>query len=273
MNPAYRIEHWLSEKEIRATAYSDYWNNEQIENLKPWDVLEHGFSALTRHLEETGLRRQLEDCLDSATRHRRPLRGIGADLGCGVFWTAPLLLQQGIDKVYGVEYSKHRLLKIGPRVLDHYAIPPDKVVLCLGSFYDLQLSDQQLDFVVLAEAFHHADDPERLLREIRRVLKADGVVLILGEHIMAPETLLYARHIAKSVASRVIPLPLQHRLLGRTISTESFLPSLREILKPDVVMGDHYYLPREYREMFSSYGFQYERIKTQGCPFQAFVLY
>src|SRR6058998_131759 len=249
----YRMEHWLSDEEIRATAYSEYWNNEEFEKHKPWHVSEHGFAELTRHLHETGLSRQLKDCIDMAAKLDRPILGTGADLACGVFWTAPILLKvERIQKLYGVEYSRHRLLKLSPAVLDHYDVPMDKVVLCLGSFYQLRLPQQFLDFVVLAEAFHHAEEPERLLREIRRVLKPEGVVLILGEHITPHEIVVYSRHIAKSIAARAIPPRLQRRFFGCRLSRSPFFLPLRELLKPHPVMGDHYYLLREYGEMFSA---------------------
>ena len=64
----YRGEYWLSDAEISSMTYSDYWNNEQIEKLKPWQVVESGFAGLEGHLAETGLVRQLEQCVDAAAR-------------------------------------------------------------------------------------------------------------------------------------------------------------------------------------------------------------
>src|SRR5437899_10043326 len=149
----YRVEYWLSDAEISSMTYSDYWNNEQIEKLKPWQVVESGFAGLEGHLAETGLVRQLEQCVDAAARRGHPVHGVGADLACGVLWSTSVLLKRigAISKIYGVEYSRHRLLQIGSTVLGHYAIPADKVVLCLGSFYQLRLSGESLGFVILAE--------------------------------------------------------------------------------------------------------------------------
>jgi len=45
------------------------------------------------------------------------------------------------------------------------------------------LENNSVDFIFLCQAFHHADDPEKLIYEIRRVLKPDGIVIIIGEHI------------------------------------------------------------------------------------------
>ena len=270
----YRIEHWLSEPEISSTAYFDYWNNEEIEKLKPWHVLESGFADLERHLEKTGLVRQLEQCLDRAAQLGHAVHGVGADLACGVLWTTSLILKRigSISKIYGVEYSTHRLLEIGPIVLRHYGVEADKVVLCLGTFYKLRLPDESVGFVILAEAFHHADEPGRLLAEIRRVLKPSGVVLIVGEHRIPNAAVLYGRNSVKCIGSRVLPKTAQRWLFGTMSNSVSLFPSLEELLRPDPIMGDHYYLLRQYKQMFSGHGFGHHRIRTRRCPFQGFVL-
>ena len=270
----YPLQYWLSPSEIASTSYSEYWNDEEIEKRKEWHVVERGFSDMQRHLEETGLIRQLNDCLNASVQLGHAVSGTGADLACGVFWTAPILLNQArIEKLYGVEYSQHRLLKISPNVLQHYRVPAEKIALCLGSFYHLLLPDHCLDFVLLAEAFHHADRPEQLLAEIRRVLKPNGVVLIIGEHIAPHELVLYGRNTVKYVLSRILPSSIQIRLFGRVVRTEKLVPSLRELLKPDPVAGDHYYLRRHYEDMFRLSGFVHHRVLTSGCPFQAFILF
>jgi len=251
----YRVEYWSSEPEIGSTAYFDYWNNEEIEKLKPWHVLESGFGGLEQHLKKTGLVRQLEQCLDRAAQLGHAVHGIGADLACGVLWATSFMLKRigSISKIYGVEYSTHRLLEIGPAVLRYYGVEADKVVLCLGTFYKLRLPDESVDFVILAEAFHHADEPGRLLAEIRRVLKPSGVVLVVGEH-------------------RVLPKVAQRWFFVTMSNSVSLFPSLEELLRPDPIMGDHYYLLRQYKQMFSAHGFGHHRIRTRRCPFQGFVL-
>ncbi len=268
----YPVEYWLSDADIAEASHSGYWNDEEIEKRKPWHVIKHGFSDLKAHLEQTGLARQLTQCLDTAARLGQPISGVGADLACGVFWTAPFLFGgHNVEKVYGVEFSKHRLLQIAPSVLSHYGVPPEKVILCLGNFCDLRFPDEYLDFVVLAEAFHHADDPGKLLSEIRRVLKPRGTVLILGEHRVPHKLLIYGGHLLRHVAAK-LPEAVQRKFFGRIIDSSALFPCLEELLKPDPLMGDHYYLSGQYDQMFSSHGFDYQRVITPGCPFQGFVL-
>jgi len=42
--------------------------------------------------------------------------------------------------------------------------------------------NESIDFCFCSQAFHHADDPQRLLNEIKRVLKPSGIVLMIGEN-------------------------------------------------------------------------------------------
>lgn len=51
---------------------------------------------------------------------------------------------------------------------------PQKIGRYLGSFYSLKFPDNSIDVVLLAQAFHHAHHPLRLLKEMDRVLRVGG---------------------------------------------------------------------------------------------------
>lgn len=239
----FEVRRWLDRDEIRAIEYSAYWNDEAVEQEKEgfW-TLEGDFARMETCLtEKTTVARELEDLL----REVAPV-GAGADLAAGTLWAVPQLVAHGAEIVYAVEYSEHRLLKLGPGVLAHYGVPPERVVLCLGSFYDLRLEDAALDFVLLAQALHHADRPEALLHEARRVLKPGGTLYVIGEHLVAgpPQERSLRRRLAESV-----PDSLQVRLFGRSLRQ----PPTE--LPVDPVLGDHLYWRRDYDRMFASTGF------------------
>jgi SAM-dependent methyltransferase len=266
----YKIEYWLSSPEIASLAYSEYWNNEEEERAKEWYVLEGDFAKMEMYLEETGLVKQLNQCLAFLEANWKwTLRGVGADLACGTLWAVPYLLKdEEVERLYCVEYSRHRLLKIGPCVLDYYKVSPDKVVLCLGNFYDLKLPNCSLDFVFLAESFHHADRPLELLSEIRRVLKPQGAVIIIGEHVRTIADT--AKHLAKFSISHLFPLRLQQVLFGRAFNVRTPLPTGQ--LAADPILGDHYYSDREYKRMFRHLGVEHFPIRTPGSELQSYVL-
>ena len=206
----YNVEYWLTDSDIENIEYSEYWNNEEQEKSKEWYILDGNFSKMEHYLLKVGLPQDLERCVDILKlEFKHGLKGTGIDLGAGNLWATPYLLALGeIDKLYSLEYSKHRLLKLGPRVLEHYNVPKEKMVLILGSFYDLHIDDNSLDFVFLSEAFHHADRPDCLLAEIRRVLKPNGVVIIIGEHKLHIQR-AYCIHVIKLLISMFLPSKVQ----------------------------------------------------------------
>ena len=253
----YEVRIWTEEPDSRDPQFA-YWNDEKIEESKSWS----GIESQETHLRSSGLLEQLTTAMRAARNGRPTLGAAGADLACGTAWAAPRLLEDlGVERIYCVEYSRHRLLKLAPVSLEHHAVPPERVVLCLGSFYDLHLADASLDFVLLAEAFHHADDPRRLLKEVRRVLRPGGVVMIIGEHIVPSLPILYAQHATRWLASRVIPAAVMRRLRGREISkpTTLFAP-VAQLLAPNRTTGDHYYRLSDYRAFFDAAGFETARL-------------
>ena len=269
------VEHWISPDAAAREDYSDYWNDESLELEKHtfYDVLEGDFGPMERHLEAEGLLADLDHCVQHLRRSGRELRGTGIDLAAGTAWAAPRLLASGnVERLYCLDYSQHRLLKLGPTVLAHYGVPADRVVLVLGSFYELRLPDASVDFMFLSQAFHHAERPDDLLAEMRRVLKPDGAVLIIGEHLVGWRS--YARYFRNLAVARLIPARLQMRLFGRsaTVSRATLRPRARDLFPADQDAGDHYYSRREYREMFRGHGFSHTRLHRRGAPFHSFVL-
>lgn len=269
----WQAEEWLSDSEINEVEYSRYWNDEEEEKSKAWYVVDGKFAKMERYLQETGLLDDLQRCVAILrTDFKRHVAGVGMDLAAGNLWAAPHLLNLGtVDKLYCVEYSRHRLLRLGPTVLDHYNVPRERAVLALGSFYDLHVPDHSVDFIFMAQALHHADNPARLLREICRVLKPRGVVIIIGEHIVSYAR-AYVRHVVKFIVSALAPAGLQRRLWGKTFDVKTLTARPSELLSPDPILGDHYYTDQAYRLMFSQCGFEVRHFKNHNSGFQSFVL-
>lgn len=266
----WRTEYWVSDPALDEIGFSRYWNDEEKEKQKQWYILDGDFSKMEAYLSQTGLPGDIERAARVLqTKFNRRPSGVGLDMAAGNLWAASYLFKMGpIETLYCLEYSKHRLLTIGPRVLEHYNIPKERIVLALGSFYDVHLADESLDFVFMSQAFHHADDPERLLTEVYRVVKPDGFVVIIGEHIVERS---YAKYIAGSLFSRAAPAAVQRLLLGRVVAPRPLLPAGPSKPPPDPIMGDHYYTGREYQQMFSKQ-FTTRRFRTRRSPSQSFIL-
>jgi SAM-dependent methyltransferase len=268
----YQTVEWLSD--VARLKYADYWNDEIEERGKPLWIVNGDFRPLEDYLAQIRLPDQLRACVEFARdRFGRALNGVGVDLGAGNLWAVPHLLTLGsVERLYCVEYSRHRLLDLGPALLAHYGVPPGRVVLALGDLHHLDVQDATLDFVFMSLAFHHSDRPRQLLDEIRRVLKVTGVVVLIGEHVTEADARARFRHIVKFCVARLMPGAVQKRVLGRVLQVARFLPREEDLLVGDERLGDHAYTRARYHQMFEAAGFQSECLRRRDWPYQAFVL-
>jgi SAM-dependent methyltransferase len=270
----YRVEHWLSQSQIASIGYSDYWNNEETEKNKECYVLNGNFEKMETHVAQMGLVSDLQGCahiLESG--FKRKINGIGIDLAAGNLWAVPHLLKLGdVDKLFCLEYSSHRLLKLGPRILDHYKVPVEKIVLVQGSFYDILLKEHSLDFVFLSQAFHHAEKPDVLLGQIKKVLKYGGIAILIGEWNLSSTT-AYAKHIARCLVGRLLPPSWQGKIFNRKIPKVPLIPKIGQLIPRDPILGDHYYTAREYRAVFKRNGFDFISVPTSNNGFRSFILF
>lgn len=86
------------------------------------------------------------------------------DVGCGEGFTLKKLKEEGIGETYqGIDYSE-KAIEIGKKE------NPD-LKLQSGDVYDLKFKDNSFDLVISTEVFEHLDNPEKALKEIKRVSK------------------------------------------------------------------------------------------------------
>ena len=268
-----QVQNWLTPSDTSTIAYSGYWNDEDQERSKQWDVTDGDYDKVESYLSDVGLSDALDGCLALARKERgSPLSGEGVDVAAGTLWAANKLLEDAaVTRLWCVEYSRHRLLSLGPLMLEHHEVDQSRVVLAYGSFYEMHIEDGSLDFAFLSQAFHHADRPEALLMELRRVLAPGGVVIIIGEHRLGLRQ--YFGYLALVVLS-FLPARLRQRLRGGVRDVARTLhPTGEMVLPTDPLLGDHFYTASEYRKFFDDAGFRSVPLPPgRGSTFQSFVL-
>ncbi len=253
------VVYWLNEEELRTIPTSAYWNDEEMEKEKPFYLVDGNAEKLWRYLRDTTTYyQQYKAVLKLADDLGCKIRGIGVDIAAGVCWTTALISQHdGVEKVYAIEMSKHRLLRLAPVVCAALGAFQSKIIRALGSFYDIRLPDGSVDFCMVAQAFHHADDPRRLLKELYRILKPGAATLIMGEAPIYPMGLLKRR--IKNAAKFVLPSPFY-----TAPPVYKLVPSFDDLFPPDPKSGDHYYRIRDYDEIFDACGFTLHRRRASG---------
>ena len=109
------------------------------------------------------------------------IKGIGIDLGGGVGCISSTLAKNpNVEKIFCVELVEDAVKLCQPIVKkqilkDQY----EKVVSVVGDYNFLELPDNSVDFAISWDAMHHSQDPVITLQECKRVLKKNGIFIII----------------------------------------------------------------------------------------------
>ncbi len=112
------------------------------------------------------------------------------DVGCGTGFATEGLLEH-VDDVYGVDQSVHQLRKAWTKLGKH-----DPVRFSLGDAERLPYRDDTFDVVWSSGSIEYWPRPVETLRELRRVARPGGQVLVVGPNL--PSSWL-ARRLARAM--------------------------------------------------------------------------
>ena len=192
---------------------------------------------------------EMERLLALASRHvlREPLHGIGLELGAGTGLLASVVAKTfPVQGILGLELCSEMADRIIPTVASAVlGDRADRVVPVVGTFDDLHLGDDTVDFAVEIDSLHHSADLGRTLRECARVLSPGAWLLCFDR--CQPDTLTDEQVDA---------------MLSRTYS-----PDALETIgyPPDVTLtrrenGEHEYRLFEWRDAFARAGLCLARV-------------
>lgn len=120
----------------------------------------------------------MAELFDLATRHvlGEPLRGIGIELGGGLgTLSAAVAKSASVETIFCVDVCENFVTRMMPRVAEYtLGERACKVIPVVGSFDNLELPAESLDFAVEIRSLHHSDDLARTAKECARVLKYGG---------------------------------------------------------------------------------------------------
>ncbi len=134
-----------------------------------YDARLHAVYAEGRKLAPEGLQVWMSEFAEHAPA-KRPLAVL--DLGCGIGRFTPSLADTFGGPVYGVEPSE----RMRQQAIQDAAHPD--VTYLAGSAEKIPLPDNEVDVVLLFLTLHHWSDKLQGMREVARVLRPGGVVLL-----------------------------------------------------------------------------------------------
>jgi SAM-dependent methyltransferase len=180
------------------------------------------------------------------------------DLGCGSGWLAALLSRRaGVAEVIAWDASLPLLTDVLPDTVALLGGDMSKVRPVCGQFVPLRLGDESLDAVAMSSAFHHCEAPHDLLREVHRVLRPGGVLVLLNEVPYKPLRML--RDIAFTALSASVNAltPRVHLSKGGHVAADHILY--------DEALGDRAMTAAQWRRLFAEHPFDVEWVDS-GLP-------
>lgn len=98
-----------------------------------------------------------------------------ADIGSGPgFFTIPASRIVGLRGVaFAIDTQKEMLLNLRDRN------PPDNIVLLLSEEDNIPIGDSEADFALLAYMLHETGNMDAFLKEVKRVVRPGGTVLVI----------------------------------------------------------------------------------------------
>jgi SAM-dependent methyltransferase len=240
-----------------------YWNDARVEASKPFNVQKFGFDWIDSAPKYVALLEQLQQVMDGSG-----IRVAGArilSVASGSCWLeAKWLRTEAFQRLVCIDVSAHRIHELAPVTLTHYGLTGD-ISLCSGSIFDFENeSDEKFEIVLMAQAFHHIEEPIRLLRMLGTLLSPSGVVVLVGEHYFGRGA--YFRRLCKHFLKYALNWKGYRAL-------RTFFPGWQDLFPPDYEKGDIHWSLSEYDFLFRKSGFaNYQHAVDRTRRFQSFVL-
>lgn len=131
-----------------------------------------------------------EEYFDIVERYARKASGMFCDVGCGPGGVLKIARERGW-KAVGVEISSWAANE-GRK---------DNLDIIEGSLIDAKFPDEYFDAVSMFDVLEHLATPKEYMKEIRRVLKSDGVLVIETPNVDG----FFARYVYKQNADLIKP--------------------------------------------------------------------
>lgn len=172
--------HWKIDPELKRDAEENYRTRFAI-GLKDRPALD-----IIRELTFDGVVpkitiQDIERLFDYVEHHflKRKIAGVGVEVGAGpLTFSSVLANRPAVRTMYGVEICEPIVELLAPKIASFVLEDrSDKAVGVVGSFDEMELPDQSIDFVFDFFSLHHSLDIKVTLKELSRVLRPGGFVL------------------------------------------------------------------------------------------------
>lgn len=244
------VESWLADQ---ANAMVQTWEKSMERHypqfLKTWnDPVEH-----LRSLREDKNSLAAAQSLDWDT-YLKGERLTLLDVGAGTGWLSILLsTRPNVERIYALDSSPNNLEHMLPALCELMGGRLAKITPVLGLFTPLLVNDGFFDVVVASAALHHAENLSECLRDIWRVLRPGGRLIVLNE---VPITRLEYAFAAVNRCRKTVGALIRHR--WQPISS----PVTATNMMTDPLLGDRAYCVWQWQQALNQAGFSVRTLVT-----------
>jgi ubiquinone/menaquinone biosynthesis C-methylase UbiE len=183
----------------KKTETQEFWNSNPCSGN--WSSVEDLISW--RNATEPYINELLEDIIKP--RHKV------LEVGCGQGIEFMQNLQKNIN-LTGIDYSKKSLLKAKSNIAKKFSGKTNKKFFLInGDAENLPFKDSQFDVVYSIGVLHHTPDTQKGINEIHRILKEDGIAVVMMYHRLSWRS--FPISVARSVSKILDNLTGKDRLI------------------------------------------------------------
>ena len=243
-----------------------YWNNEELEKKKQFNVQKFGFEKIEKSQKMNNL---LDQVFEVTKKYEIDItnKKILSIASGSCYIESRWLQNTKVSNISCIDFSKHRIHKLASITMNHYGIDDSitNIELIHGSIFKFNPTKIKYDVIFMCQAFHHMEEPIRLLHKCRKLLSEDGVIIIVGEHYF--NNYYYYKGALKHFVKYIINFN-NHRKWYK------LFPGYQDIFKPSLEKGDVHYSLVEYDFIFKRSGYKkyFHDVHKSGI-FQSFVVF
>ena len=170
------------------------------------------------------------------------IHGTGIDLGGGIGCISSTLAKRNaVGKIYCVELVEDAV-KLCHTIVKQEILKEEKhkVISVIGDYDNLELEDNSIDFAVSWDSMHHSIDPIKTFKECKRVLKKNGVFIIVDR--------AHNNSTSDSEIERMLNITYDQEFLAKNYRPKDTILTRRQ-------NGEHEYRFFEWKKFFKESGF------------------
>jgi ubiquinone/menaquinone biosynthesis C-methylase UbiE len=172
----------------------------------------HQFEAGNKEMLK-GLHRREVQPAEEIVERASPQQGeVCADLGAGTGYIS-IPLSREVRTVIALDSQREMLDSLRGSIGPEH---PDNIWTVIGELPELPFADGSVDRVFIVNVLHEFEDRDRLVQEVRRVLKDAGRVSLVDRHRRCREHFLRIHFPGKLELRGVLPVRTDEGLITRT---------------------------------------------------------